>query len=168
MDYLKIVSAARVKDKDFKLPKLLLALDPGETTGWSTWADGKYIEAGQLKNKENVEKVIFDFLSLIKPSTIVYEDYFVYAHKASTHALDKLFTAKLIGMIRLWAYINKVPCYTQSASYAKSLIKDDDLKKFGLYQRGQRHSRDSMRHALSFMIKNKEVLKGDIYGFSDK
>jgi hypothetical protein len=40
----------------------------------------------------------------------------------------------------------------QTAQQAKNFVTDELLQHWGFYERGQRHSRDSMRHALYFLL----------------
>lgn len=45
-----------------------------------------------------------------------------------------------------------IPYYFQTAQMAKNFVTDDRLIEWQFYQRGQRHSRDSMRHGLFFLL----------------
>lgn len=145
----KLLDSVRAKRK---LPKRLLALDPGETIGWSIWIDGELSLEGQTKIGDNVDKVITDLVELAEPTEIVIEDYRVYSHKSDVHIGIELITPKLIGKVELLCYQKNIPLAYQMASQAKGFVTDEKLKAWGLYIKGHRHSRDSIRHAIYYFL----------------
>lgn len=140
------------RGKDFTPPKKLLALDPGETIGWSVFEDGELILQGQTYAKENMCQAISELFLKIQPSHVICEDYVVYAHKASIHINQELFTPKLIGMIHLLCYQNNISITYQLAVTAKGFCQDAKLKEWDYYKKGQKHSRDSIRHGCFYLL----------------
>lgn len=142
----------------------LLALDPGETTGWSIWDShdgGTYYELTALGQMASWDKddnartpihlVASNFPKLLKeydPSHVVYETYRVYDWKSDDHKWSDVPTLRIIGSIETRLLDAQVPYSYQTAQVAKNFVTDDLLKHWGFYQRGQRHSRDSMRHGI--------------------
>lgn len=137
-------------------PPVLLGIDPGGEIGWSVFTDGELAKAGQTpgyvhKTGEIHWEGIEQLLSNVNPTHIVCEDYKVYAHKLEQHTFSSVPTLRIIGMIEYWAWKNNVPIHYQMAMQAKGFCTDDKLKKWELWQKGQRHSRDAIRHICYFL-----------------
>lgn len=145
-------------DKSKLFQGTLLALDPGETTGWSVFkCDGYEVTRGDSGQISCVplEQGIQDITKLLytwKPGFVVYEDYKVYAWKAQSHSWGELHTPQLIGAIRMRCSDLKLPVKTQMAQHAKQFMTDDKLRAWGFYQKGMKHARDSIRHGLFFLL----------------
>lgn len=151
------------------LPKRLLALDPGHTTGWSLWEEGKMTTCGQLdwvvdrkgQNEGRVDyHAIIAFFNDIQPDCVIYEDYRVYAHKLERHTHSQVLTLRIIGAIETLATMGNVPAFKQMAATAKGFCTDPLLKRWGFWEKAQRHSRDSIRHGAYFLLFSKEVAQG--------
>jgi hypothetical protein len=63
-----------------------------------------------------------------------------------------------IGLVRYFAAHYAIPLHLQSPSEAKGLIKDDVIKRAGLYVPGAGHAMDSVRHALYYLITAKGLM----------
>lgn len=154
MELLKIYDA--VYKGGHTPPKVLLCLDPGHTTGFCVFRRGILTSAGQLRTVNQDDSINWDvvrqLMDNIKPTHVVMEDYRVYSHKLERHSFSRVPTLRLIGAIDYLCWERSVPTYYQMATQAKGFITDEKLKRWGLYDQGQRHSRDSMRHGLYFMI----------------
>jgi hypothetical protein len=95
---------------------------------------------------------------------VVIEDYFLYATKAKAQINSKFETCQLIGILKYWCYINKVPYRMQSASAVKTRWPDHILehkhylKSFGTSYvllndtPVNRHMRDALRHAVHYAV----------------
>lgn len=59
----------------------------------------------------------------------------------------------MIGVVRRACAINGIEMVYGQVSAAKKLVSDDMLKKFGLHERGQKHSNDAFRHCMLFCVK---------------
>ena len=144
-------------------PKLILAFDPGETTGLACMYDCRLIGYGQLMTKpdsisdcwnrlENAfvywagNAIHFDC-----PYEVSCEDYRVYAHKAESHKWSEVHTIKIVSLIQLMTAqrCKYAPIRMRMAAAAKSFVTDDKLKAWGFYEdtKGERHARDAVRHA---------------------
>lgn len=148
-------------------PRCVLGFDPGETTGACFFQGTSLLKAGQLKTKVvNQDSLInlTTFFDFIRPDEVVIEDYRVYGWKTEEHAFAGLHTPKLIGMIITICIIRGLPYTLRMAQPAKAFVTDEKLEAWGLYDRGQRHSRDAMRHAIFQMIfPGKDVSKDEDY-----
>lgn len=142
----------------------VLGLDPGGTVGWSIMEGCKLIANGQTPGyDDSTGKIDWDSIEHLlidsKPDIIVCEDYKVYAHKLQQHTFSSVPTLRIIGMIEYFCHKHGIPLYYQMAMQAKGFVTDDKLKSWNLWQRGQRHSRDSIRHICYFLVFNKDFRK---------
>lgn len=152
-----------------RLPKnqyTILGLDPGETVGWCRCktAVNEYMpfkfSCGQEKVGSIEEGALWlrDMLPSEGPLIVVMEDYFVYGWKADEHSWAKLFTPQLIGAFKgVLAVKGRGEPFMQKAVEAKPFCTDDKLEQWGLYQKGQRHARDAIRHVCYWILFNKDV-----------
>ena len=138
----------------------LLALDPGETTGWCVFeylaANDSYVKvaSGQLKTwpMQDFVNNFKQLLAMYKPTAIVHELYAVYEWKATDHSWSSVPTLRVIGGIEVFAIMADIPVYTQTAQIAKNFCTDDKLKTWGFYITGEKHARDAFRHAAYFLL----------------
>jgi hypothetical protein len=114
----------------------------------------KLIKGKQLRTKtlyeaiKEIEVLIFE----TNPDVVAYEDYRVYAWEAEKHKWAALHTPKVIGCIVTICHLKGIPCYGRMAQTAKNWVTDDKLKPWGLYTKGQRHTRDAIRHAVYQLV----------------
>lgn len=144
----------------------LLAIDPGETTGyWVFTTKGPKIwdvdppvpfvdDVGELDTStmEKASEQMLYLFNRFNPTHVVYEDYRVYGSKAQEHTNNELLTTKVIGIIEHLCAQNKIPVAKQMASLAKGFVTDDKLKAWRFYERGLRHCRDACRHAIYYLL----------------
>lgn len=128
------------------MPKFVLALDPGITTGWA-FGD---IEDGLLnfvcgQGRWNVREC-YEFLVIRKPDIIIYETFeFRNAVKTGT----ELFPREIIGIIKLYGlYHEDVSLYPQNPGNVMGYFTNVRLKNEGCYYPNSEHPRDATRHLL--------------------
>lgn len=135
----------------------LLCLDPGHTTGWCVFEGIALVDWGQTdtvvnrvgNNEGDIDWEAFAWLlQHTKPDRIVCEDYRVYAHKLERHTNSRVLTIHIIGALEYYCAMHKIPLKFRLAASAKGFVTDEKLKAWNLYQKGQRHSRDSIRHGV--------------------
>lgn len=138
------------------IPHRLLCLDPGKTTGWSFFENGKLCKWGQVDDcydEQNIDiaglKQLFEDL---QPDFVVYEDYRVYSNKLDRHAFSPVMTVRLLGMIETYCQMNDIPTHKQMATTAKNFCTDEKLEQWGFWKPGMRHSRDAIRHGCYFLL----------------
>ena len=150
-------------------PTSLLALDPGETTGWALFEQGRLAQQGEIeiptfKDTRIDADHLWSLFIRWQPHVVVIEGYRVYAQKSKAHIWNALYTPKLIGYVE--AICQSTPYgvdeyYIQMAS-TKQFCDDGKLKDWGYYLKGKRHSRDAVRHGcywLLFFGRSKEKRK---------
>jgi len=153
----------RVNEKYGKRPFLdsLLALDPGETTGWALFSDGKLEICGQISSSGTQGLVdVTNFVMEVQPRLVICEGYKVYDWKRDQHVWSDLYTVRLIGAIEVTCAKMCIPVRFQMAQTGKSFCSDAKLKAWGYWQVGERHARDAIRHGCHWLLFGKETLDG--------
>ena len=147
----------------------VLALDPGETTGWSVWDSHdnstryELFKCGQMDSWDKnakpqtmqcIKPCVLNFIQLLhtmQPDEVVMESYRVYEWKADDHSWSDVPTLRIVGCIETYLHMRNIPYVFQTAQSAKHFVTDDLLQQWGYWVKGQRHARDSMRHALYYI-----------------
>ena len=152
----------RTKASDKQKSYVILALDPGNTTGFCIFdiTDGvpRLKDYGQITT---VKDDIIQWDSLTKFfdehffNIMVCENYRIYQQKLERHSFSPVLTLRLIGGIEYYASIHEVPIHYQMASQAKAFVTDEKLRHWEFYQEGMKHCRDAIRHAIYFMLFHK-------------
>jgi len=128
----------------------MLAFDPGGTTGWSYWEYDALtpltlLEYGQIAGG------IYGFGRWIRSTGrhMVVDEIVSESFHRDDRTDKPEETAKWVeGAIMLWWGSDGIPVIWQRNTY-KGHATDDFLKEHGLYMKGQRHARDSFRHAVA-------------------
>ena len=99
----------------------LMALDPGQTTGWSYWDCCKRVGYGQEKISA-IEDFLDNYLDTgwCGIDQLVFENYRVYPGREKVQG--NLYTPRLIGRIEAWAERNNVPVAKQMAVPSKDSV----------------------------------------------
>jgi len=145
----------QIKKSDFM--GHVLAVDPGETTGWALLECRP--DATNLVNQGQIvswplEVGVPRLETLIKelsPNFVVYEAYHVYAWRLNEHKFSEVPTIQIIGALKTLSVQRGVPYGCQTAQTGKAFFTDDRLKSMDLYVEGERHARDALRHACQFV-----------------
>lgn len=131
---------------------ILLAIDPGNSTGWSLFATDEPNKPILLA--VDVDKYtplgLYQVMAEREPDIIVYERFALYATKAESMINNDMYPAQLIGVIKMYAEYFNVKLIEQTAQQGKAIWKDDKLKKFDFYDNSE-HTRDSIRHGLTYL-----------------
>jgi hypothetical protein len=156
-------------NKEKKVPRfhgLVLALDPGETTGYAVFksrpsgvgetASNAVISPriiGQVRTwpPEECVKSLTELFNTHRPDIVVNESYHIYSWHAEDHKWSPVNTIQIIGCIWTLCHQRNIPRVQQSAQNAKSFWTDEKLKHYQVYEPGKPHGRDATRHALHFL-----------------
>ena len=134
---------------------IVLAFDPGETTGWcymNTATDE--VECGSFERWREVPSLVVRYFPVqgsYPQARIVIERFMLYPWLAKRLKWDKLLTVEVIGVIKYLAESYGIEYVMQSARTGK-LIELQNAPA-GL----DRHAHDAMRHALMY-LKTKNAL----------
>lgn len=130
------------------LPRILLAIDPGGTTGYAVFEDLNLVKSGQcVGSHSNMNKLI----DITQPDMIVCEDYLVYPWAAKTHKWSRVPTLRLIGGIEFKCAVAGLSLHLENAQPVKGFVTDKRLKEWGYYIEGKPHARDAIRHGCYFL-----------------
>jgi hypothetical protein len=69
--------------------------------------------------------------------------------------MSRVDTIRIIGAIEYACSKLKIPLVKQMAHMAKGFVTDDKLKEWCLWKGINKHARDSIRHAIYFLLFNK-------------
>jgi len=134
------------------IPKKLLSIDPGETTGWAIFIEGQLEDYGHINI---IEDGFYSIRYLFKEdwyNYIVVEDYKVYPHRLKEHSLSALITPRVIGAVEYIANEKETKLSFQMAGTAKGFVTNDKLRQWGYWIKGQKHSRDAIRHGCYWLL----------------
>jgi len=136
-----------------------LAVDPGETTGLTVidvtpTGDIKICRQEQIASWPLNEFVptITKLLDYWKPDFVVMEAYHVYAWKLNEHTFSEVPTIQIIGALKALCITREISYGEQTAQTGKAFWSDERLKTFEVFFPGMKHARDSLRHALQFLV----------------
>jgi hypothetical protein len=130
----------------------LLALDPGETTGYAVFVDGKPIAFGEMDRWHGLKTLI----RAERPDAVVVESFRLYASKAAVQIGSEFIPAQVVGVARFLAGEADVPLTFQPAS----VIHDGESKLSPPMARlvnpvsppgNSPHGRDALAHGFYFL-----------------
>lgn len=142
----------------------ILAFDPGGTTGWAVFTDGPdRWTGGEIDPEKKGHHVdLFDFIQVTRPQAIVCENFLFGVPSVQGPGGEKVHMPKVelisreyIGIIKLYCEAHHIPLRMQSPSImATTWVKDEALRRAGLYTSGARHRNDATRHLLYYLVDN--------------
>lgn len=144
---------------------LLIAVDPGKTTGVATWYLDRAFEepmATQIEGSLDFCDYVHALLAghYDDDIVIICEKYTINAGTLKkSRQYDPL---EIIGTLRWFAHQYEIDFVLQSPAEAKRFATNDKLKKIGWYTPGRDHAADAMRHLLLYSVKNGHVNPGDL------
>jgi hypothetical protein len=149
----------------------VVAIDPGETTGWSVMSvhpealsegDVSILQNilhwthGQIVGDENAQaSEVLGIVDMFPGACVLIEDFILRTANAGREVLSPV---RITAKIEYGLWLVGAVSYRQMPSEAKSVATDDRLKSWGFYERagGLQHARDADRHALTWLRKSKQ------------
>lgn len=147
---------------------LLLACDPGESTGWSSWEDSKLKAVGTesldafvtawgeaklgLSTRFDCDPGLVE--TMVDAEHLVIEDWALYPWKAQELAWDKCRTARGIGALSYICDAAGVPYTLQPAKIKDQAVAAGAEAYFKKPLHENRHLNDSIMHAVYFQVTN--------------
>lgn len=132
---------------------LILALDPGGTTGWVLFDPdtGQLAGSGEARGREALYQLFDGLTSYGRPLVVVCEKYTVTARTAKlSQQTDAL---KIIGMLEYACAKAGIPLHEQTPAQAKLFSTDEKLTVLGWYKATEGgHTNDAIRHLLRWLI----------------
>lgn len=127
----------------------MMALDPGQTTGFSYWVGNELEECGQ-QTISAIEDWLDSYADSKGMDQLIFENYRVYGSRMKVQGT--LYTPRLIGRIESWADRRGISVAKQMAAPVKRFCNDIKLRDWGLWVAGQKHAMDATRHACFWLI----------------
>jgi len=179
-----IANSRTVKRRKVESPNLtqatVIALDPGETTGWSLLTvdpaalsnpakvkilgsiyDHQHGQVDSYRGDDGEQQMVDDLYALcaVWPhAAVVIEDFVIRINDRSRSFLAPVRTTAALKQL-LWA--DGRITFKQTPNDAKNTATDSRLKDWGMYERegGLNHARDADRHAILFARRCAQSLK---------
>lgn len=150
---------------------VVIALDPGGTTGWSIMqvhpeslidpqcpilSNIDYWQHGQFTGNENRQaKEAAELIEQWPGAAVVIEDFIL---RKFLQDRDLLAPVRITARVEYALYLRGQSFFKQQPSEAKGVATDDRLKAWKLYRSegAEQHARDADRHAITWLRKAKE------------
>lgn len=121
---------------------MILALDPGKTTGYAYQNAVGSFGFGELQQDS-----IWDTLTTLEPDLLIVESFQFRQARSKVNLTPN----EVIGVIKEWARQKNVEIIWQTPSQAKHFFDDARLRERNLWATGMPHARDSVRHLLYYL-----------------
>jgi hypothetical protein len=133
---------------------MILAIDPGLTTGYAT-RDGDDFHSGQRKF---IEFLDWAYEQLVEHGTIdeVACESFIIT-QATAKKSQAPWSLESIGAIRFFCHHKGIPFQLQQPSSVKKFATDARIQKMGWYRRGKGHANDAARHLFFYECKKGRI-----------
>lgn len=148
---MKVIELNAILEADRAHPErdMLLAIDPGDTTGWVTlkYQGGELLDAGMDR----------DFLSTLanldvylpRLAAVVVEDYRLFASKAKQQIGSRFEAVQIIGAVRMWMRLSGARFVLQSPDIKAIAEKISGIKPPSNHALS--HSTDAYNHGVYYL-----------------
>lgn len=133
---------------------IAIAFDPGDTTGWATFNfdTGEDIQEGQVDHLEMPEWLTLRNSFRPRVKRIIIEDFRLLGAKAIQQTGSRFLAVQVIGMIRLWAWPERLPITLQAPNIKPIAERISGRKPVGAHSKS--HSVDAYNHGVYWLRKN--------------
>lgn len=98
-------------------PKHLLVFDPGKSTGWANFMEGKLKDYGIVRGLDEFNDFLREYvIQYGTPDVILYETFHLFPNKAQRQAGSDMPASQIIGKIELWASLIGAKIEKQNSS----------------------------------------------------
>lgn len=98
-------------------PKHLLVFDPGKSTGWANFMEGKLKDYGIVRGLDEFNDFLREYvIEHGTPDVILYETFHLFPNKAQRQAGSDMPASQIIGKIELWASLIGAKIEKQNSS----------------------------------------------------
>ena len=133
----------------------ILALDPGESTGWCFIDRDNRIQAGTIP-KDHM--AVAERIDILNPDIVVYETFNLYPGKAQSMIWNSFYPCEVIGVILYKCMHGKRTIVQQAPSikkYAGPL--PDKFVQLSRTEKLTEHSKDACQHLCYYLRKAKAI-----------
>jgi hypothetical protein len=125
----------------------IVGLDPGTTTGYVS-SNVRTFVTGQMGPQEHHVELM-QLLVNHEPDVVVCEAFTFRPNPGRRSVV--LDSKEYIGVAKLYCHANEISYAEQQPNQGKGFWTDDKIKKVGLWEPGQRHAMDALRHVLYYI-----------------
>lgn len=143
-------------------PKLLLAVDPGKSTGWAVFKGNVIFDMGITRTVDEFSEWLDKFLWTYgaNPDTIVYEDFQLFKNKALQQSGSRMEATQVIGIIKHWGRQVEAEMIRQPASILPIAQKFSKMKMPSNHR--DSHHISAANHAYYYLVTNNMILPNGI------
>jgi len=120
---------------------IVLALDPGHTTGWAVLTEEKVVATGLFAGYDGVPDLLVGY----EPDMAVMEDFILYPWRSQALAWNQLRTVQYLGVMKYLLDEAEISYVLQKAVLVKKLSK----RLIGKYS--SQHERDAVTHGIVYL-----------------
>jgi hypothetical protein len=138
------------------LETIIISIDPGETSGFCLYDEGENaIFDWGVVSDSRMPFLLEEFLIKWRTSLVIVEKWALFGSVAQTLTGDEMLTSQCIGAIKHVCSRHEVDFY-ESDPMKKRPFPDKTLRRMNIYTTPI-HTRDAIRHLLSFLGQHKGV-----------
>ncbi len=144
-------------------PDLVIAVDPGGTTGLSFWSPPGLLTVPDLssepRQREFWPQMVEDITGWCRhiPHVVIVCETFKITN-ATVKLSQQTDALEIIGALKFVAHLyNPGPVVMQTPADAKRFSSDARLKAAGFWRPGEGHANDASRHLLLWLAKNRLI-----------
>jgi len=119
---------------------VVLALDPGHTTGWAVLTEEKVVATGLFPGYDELLEILQKYC----PEVAVIEDFVLHPWRANALAWNQLWTVQILGVMKYLLDEQSIPYELQSSS----LVKRTSKRLVGYTSD---HERDAVTHGIVYL-----------------
>ena len=139
---------------------MLIAVDPGDTSGICIFNDDSSVKKMMQLNLEEFTKWAATYDGPV--DTIVYEKFIVFRQKAHTQVGSTMKVSQAVGMLKMMAHSTGAKLVEQGPDIKKIAIKWSGIIMPS--QHSQTHKWDAFLHGYYYLVKEGKI-KHDLEGF---
>ncbi len=132
---------------------VLIAFDPGATTGFCVFEDTRFITGGEVKDDLSLDGVLATYV----PDLVLYESFRLFPNKAQAMIGSEFLPAQVIGTLRYLCKVRGVKMIEQPPMLKKFFMPVARLKYYGVDLKSE-HARDAARHILYYLVFKQKLL----------
>ena len=140
----------------------IYSFDPGQTTGWAHLSikddEVSLFRVGEADHFEIGDMLRTSPIFSAATSTDIDAVFVAEAYRPNPRKSFAPWSLETIGLIRYYANLYSIPLNMYQPSEAKSLIKDDTLRRANLWTPGKRHANDAVICAVYYLVKERGLM----------
>lgn len=137
-------------------PKHLIVFDPGKSTGWASFLDGKLKDYGIIRGLDAFNDFVREYVLLNgTPDVVLYETFHLFPNKAQRQAGSDMPASQVIGKIDLWASLIGAKVEKQNSSILSIAQKWSKVKV--PTNHNESHGIVALNHGMYWLISNNYI-----------